>query len=144
MSKQDHITPTGVDDAEGAERVFNEFFTQYQPVFKNVEIYLGKIIKEAPEYADAYRPWQNAIHHLSDGIALTIQNHQLPEDEEFAEALRMFSFDGAINFLEDISSNCRLNLERDWSQHFHDHLNALLLAFSILRKTPQRVSVTIK
>ena len=144
MSEQDFISPPGENNEESAQRVFQDFFAQYQPVFSNVEVYLGQIIKEAPEYADAYRPWQTAIHRLSDGIAVTIESHQLPEDEEFMESLRMFSFDGAVNFLEDISSNCLLDLERNWAQHFHSHLNALLLAFNILHALPKPVPVPTK
>ena len=105
MTQSELISPPGENDAEDAQRVFSEFYSQYQPVFSKVEVYLGQIIREAPEYANAYRPWHNALHNLTAGISSITRDHKLPEDEEFIEAMRMFGFSGAIHFLEDMSDN---------------------------------------
>ncbi len=129
---------------EGAQRVFEDFFVQYRPVFASVETYLGTIIRDTPEYADAYRPWKSALHSLSEGLALAVEQHKLPEDEEFMEALKMFSFNGATHFLEDISENCRMTLGRNWGEEFHTHIQMLALAFTILHQQPKPVPVKAK
>lgn len=129
---------------EGAQRVFEDFLVQYRPVFASVETYLGTIIRDTPEYAEAYRPWKSALHSLSAGLELAVEQHQLPEDEEFMEALKMFSFDASTRFLEDISENCRMSLGRRWGEEFHAHIEMLALAFTILHQQPKPAPVKIK
>jgi len=137
MGAAEIIPPTGDDDRKGAERVFQEFFAEYQVVFTKVEVYLGNVIKEVPAYSNAYKPWQKSLRELSRGIYLINKNIPLPNSKSFLEALQMFSFEGAINFLQDICINCHLELGRNWGERFRKHIDMLLFAFSILQRQQQ-------
>lgn len=138
------IHPSGDADVEGARRLFQDFFSEYQPVFTKVEVYLGQLIREAPEYAEGYQPWRKSLHDLSRGVFLTVKNIPLPNAEAFMEALKMFTFEGAIHFLEDICANCRMKLEREWAQQFRKHVDMLLFAFAILHRQMQPALVPVR
>lgn len=135
------IPPTGEDDREGAQRVFEEFLTLYQPTLVRTEYYLEQIMEELePEYAEAYRPWHQALHNLFRGVYLISKKIPLSDPEGFMESLRMFSFDSAIRFLYDLCISCRLALQRDWIENFHKHINMLLFSATILNRQQQVLS----
>ena len=120
---------------EGAQRVFEDFFNLYQPAFISIEHYLEDAMDHmAPIYANAYRPWYKGLHDLLRGVTLMAKKIPLPDPEEFSDALCMFSFDGAIQFLSDLCISCRLVLQNDWAQRFHEHINLLLFSLSILER----------
>lgn len=132
------IPPAGEDDTEGAQRVFEEFLTLYQPVLMRVEYYLEEVIEHAGvTYAEAYKPWQSALHDLFKGVYLTAKAVPLPDTEKFIDALRTFSFDSAIRFLSDICTSCRLKLPQDWVTKFREHINLLLFSLAILTRAQQ-------
>src|SRR5690606_4351267 len=107
MDKELHILPPEApDDSAGAERVLLEFSRLYQPVFIGAVNHLDIVItRMTPEYSDAYRPWRNALHDISRGLHLMGKKIPLSDMERFMEALLMFTFEGAIQFLHDI---CRI------------------------------------
>lgn len=127
--------PADAEDAEGAQRVFREFLTFYQPSLVSVEYYLERVIEEVdPVYADAYRPWYQALHDLFSGASLIAKNNPLPDPDGFLDALRTFRFDSAACFLSDLCVDC----QQDWAQHFREHIDMLLLSFSILNRKSMR------
>jgi hypothetical protein len=128
------IPPTGEDDAEGARRVFEEFFSLYHPTLLRVEYYLEEVIDAAGGYAQAYAPWQAALHNLVKGVYLTAKRIPLPDTQALTEALKIFTFESAILFLRDLCANCRIALTQDWPQRFREHINTLLFALAILQR----------
>lgn len=129
------LPPTGEDDTEGAFRVFEGFLVIYQPALVGVEHYLHQAMHDMePTFAEAYRPWQNALHDLFTGIYLTAKKIPLPDPEKFMEALRLFSFDSAIRFLHDICISCKMKMQANWSERFREHIDMLLFAANILER----------
>jgi hypothetical protein len=132
------LPPQGEEDTEGAHRVFEEFLTIYEPTLVKIEYYLEEVIEQVgPTYAEAYRPWHKALNDLFHGVYLTSRDRPLPDSESFIDALKMFSFDSAIRFLKDIGVSCRVHMQRDWSEQFHEHINLLLFSASILQQKEQ-------
>lgn len=132
------IPPAGEDDAEGAQRVFEEFLTLYQPTLIRIEYYLEEVIEQAGvTYAEAYRPWHSAMHDLFKGVYLTAKKVPLPDTDKFIDALRTFSFESAIQFLCDICINCKLQIAKDWVERFREHINLLLFSLSIINRVQQ-------
>jgi hypothetical protein len=125
--------PKSEEDTEGARRVFEEFLILYEPTLVRIEDYLEQVIEQAgPTYATAYRPWHKALRELLRGVYLTARNIPLPDPEAFIDAVKMFYFDSAIQFLRDICVNCRVVLQRDWMERFREHINFLLFSAAIL------------
>ncbi len=137
MEEFNHITPpSGEDDIEGARRVFDEFLTLYQPVLIRVEHQLEKVIGDLdPAFAEAYRPWQVALHDLLRGAYLVAKKIPLPDLDGFMEALSMFSFESAIQFLRDICDSCRMVIEYDWVRRFREHVDMMLFSLAILNRS---------
>ena len=55
--------PRGANDTQGARRVFEDFLDIYQPTLVRVENYLEDTVRKIdPAFAEAYRPWQQALH----------------------------------------------------------------------------------
>ena len=129
------IPPRGEEDTEGAQRVFEQFLKLYQSTFIRVEYYLEDIIEHAgPAYAEAYQPWHDAIHSLFKGVYLQAKRIPIPDSEKFIDALKTFSFDGAIKFLQDLCINCKLKVNREWVARFREHIKLLLFSLSILQR----------
>lgn len=129
------LPPANEGDSEGAQRVFEEFLTLYQPALVRMEYYLEQVMEQAePAFAEAYRPWHKALRDLYRGVYLLARRMPLPDSEAFVEALRMFSFGSSVRFLRDICLNCRLSIERDWAEHFRAHIDMLLFSLSILTR----------
>lgn len=128
------IAPIGADDTEGAKRVFEAFLTEYQPVFTQIERHLDKIMEAVPIYAEAYLPWHKALREVSRGIYLTTKNIGLPNPKAFLDALTMFSFEGSVNFLQDLCISCKIEIQRNWAERFRKHVEMLLTALAILNR----------
>jgi len=139
MGDHQMITPPAHgDDTEGAKRVFEQFFILYQPALTRVEHYLEHVIDQMePAYAEAYRPWHKALRDLSQCFYLAARKIPLPDPESFMDALRMFSFDSAVEFLKDLCISCQLVLDKDWAQHFREHIDMLLFSLTILNRKQQ-------
>lgn len=125
--------PTDGGDREGAQRVFEEFLTLYQPTFILVEYHLEDVIESAgPAYAQAYKPWYDALHTLFKGVYLTAKKIPLPDTEKFIDALHTFSFEGTLQFLSDLCISCKLKVTQEWLNRFREHIKLLLFSLSIL------------
>jgi hypothetical protein len=136
MEEASVIMPLGTEDRQGAERAFKDFFALYQPTLVRVEQHLKRIVDTAPPiYAETYRPWLLSLRDLIRGVYLTTRNISVPNPEAFAEALKMFSFKNAIEFLEDLCAECRLALSHNWSERFREHINTLLFSAAILNRS---------
>ena len=127
------LPPLEVEDKESAQRVFEEFLVQYHPLLRDVEHYLEELMqKTSLTYAEAYKPWHKALHEMIRGVFLTVKNIPLPDVQGFLESLRLFCFDGAIQFLQDLCISCQMQLARNWAQNFKRHIDRLLFAAAIL------------
>jgi len=121
-----------------SHRVFESFIVAYQPILKTAEDYLEDIVERtAPAYAEAYKPWKDALHELLRGAYLISRKIPLPNKDRFVEALQMFSFDSTIKFLCDICKLCGIKLAKDWEEDFHEYINQLLFALASLNRQPQ-------
>lgn len=137
MADSTHSPLTRPEDGESAQRFFEEFFTKYQPVFTRAEVYLGNLIKEAPDFAEAYRPWQNALRDLSRGVYFINRKIPMTNAKGFLEALKMFSLESVIHFLRDICLSCHMQLERDWAEKFREHMDMLFFSYLLLQRNKQ-------
>lgn len=132
------MPPADEDDTDGAQRVFENFLHLYQPALIRIEYYLEEIIEKAgPAYASAYQPWHDAIHNLFKGVYLTAKKIPLPNNSKFIEALKMLSFDSALQFLSDLCAICKIPMPQDWTVKFREHINLLLFSLSILNRASQ-------
>lgn len=122
------------DSKNDAPRLaFSNFLVSYQPILKSAEDYLESMIeKTAPTYAEAYKPWKDALHELLEGAILISQKISLPDQDEFMNALKMFSFDSTIHFLRDICRICDIELKIDWEINFREHIDRLLFIISAI------------
>jgi hypothetical protein len=126
-------TPKDESDSEVARRVFEEFTLLYRPTLERVGQYLEDMMEtKAPAYAEAYAPWHSALKTLVRGTYLVSRKVPLPNPEAFIEAVRMFSFEGTIQFLRDVCLSCQLKLVRNWEDKFREHINLLLTSLAIL------------
>src|SRR4051812_27961036 len=134
MEETPRITPpSGENDTDGAFSVFEGFLVIYQPAFLQVEHYLEKAMQEmAPVYAEAYRLWYKAAHDLIFGVLLMTNHRPLPDPESFMEAVRLYSFDSAIRFLQDICITSNFDTEADWSERFRENIDTLFSSAMIL------------
>jgi|GEM_PF-1901741 len=133
------IPPSGNNDQEGAQRVFEEFFLLYHPTLTRLESKLYDIVEETePTYAEAYKPWQKALHELVRGVYLCAKRISLPDINGFKDALRMFSFEGAVQFLNDLTMRCKMSFHPDWTELFREHIKLLLFSLSILIQNKQQ------
>ena len=132
------IPPTGENDTEGARRIFSEFVTLYQPVLLQIDTQLEKTINTLdPLYAEAYRPWQQALRQLIKCSHMIARKIPLPSTDNFLEALSMFSFEGAIAFLRDIGTSCKLLINDDWVKRFRQYIHLMLFSLTILHQKQQ-------
>lgn len=130
--------PCGEDDTEGAQRVFEDFLTLYQPTLIRLEYHLEDIVDHAGTmYAEAYMPWRDALHELFKGVYLTAKKVPLPNKEKFIDALRTFSFNSALQFLIDMCASCKMRLPENWAETFREHINLLLFSIAILSREPR-------
>lgn len=126
-------SPQGEDDKQGAKHVFDEFFVIYQPVLMDVESYLKNTMEKMDsEYASAYKPWFDALENLLQGVFLTVKKIPLPDTDSFIDAIKLFTFDSAIQFLYDLCLSARIKLSNCWAEQFQKHIHMLLFSAAIL------------
>jgi hypothetical protein len=129
------IAPKSEADSAGAERVLKDFARLYQPTILQAATHLSIFTeKMEPAYAAAYSPWQTALMDLAHGLQLMVRKIAIKDIERFMDALHMFSFEGAIQFLYDLCKSCKIQLHRDWQQQFRQHVDMLLFSLSILNR----------
>ena len=127
--------PKNESDTAGAERVLKDFIGLYQPSLIQAEQHLSKLLASVePAYAVAYKPWQSALTDIIEGLQLMARRITLKDAQRFMDALLMFTFEGAIQFLQDLCKGSKLELEKDWAQKFKEHIDMLLFSIAILNK----------
>jgi len=134
------LAETSLEDSktDAPHLAFTNFLVSYQPVLESAEEYLVSMIeKTAPTYAEAYKPWKDALHELLEGAYLISHKIELPDKDEFMNALKMFSFDSTIKFLRDICKICDIELKIDWEINFREHIDKLLFAIANLFREQQ-------
>lgn len=110
----------------------------YESVVHVLDSHLQDMVDHLqPPFADAYKPWQEALKDLFDGVQSLARGQPLPHPDMFREALNMFSFDGALQFLSDLCLCLRLTAQGEWLKRFRDDINILLFSAAILSANPR-------
>ncbi len=124
--------PEGVADSEEARRAAETFVVVYQVTLIQVEEYLEDIIAEAgPNYSKGYIPWLNSVRELARGTLLLSKKAPLQHKEAFIDALRLFSFSGASQFIADICNSREIEKDRHWQEDFQDQIGTLCKAIKV-------------
>jgi hypothetical protein len=133
QADHDILPPSGTDDMLGAQRVCKEFLWHYEPVVDTLDKHLQEMIDHMQSpFADAYKPWHQGLKDLFDGIHSLARDMPLPDPERFREALNMFSFEGALQFLNDLCLCLKLGMPAEWLRQFRQDINTLLFSATIL------------
>lgn len=115
------------------------FLNEHHNMLSTVEGYLKDMIdKTEPNFANAYKPWLKGLHELCVGVYLCSKNIPLPNPQQFLESLKMFTFDGALQFLSDICESCKIKLKTDWQKRFQQDIDRVLFAASNLNRQQGR------
>ncbi len=131
-----HIAGNSADEALQAKRMAESFVEVYQVTLIRIEQHLDNVIDHAGEqYAEGYKPWQKAVHDLVHGTFLLSKEEVKPDKESLSDALRIFSFESSVNFLDDICRTVGIRTEREWHEKFRAHVHLLLSSLDI---TPKR------
>ena len=129
------IAGNSAEAALQAKRMAESFVEVYQVTLIRIEQHLDDVIEGAGEnYAEGYKPWQKAVHDLVNGTFLLSKEQVKPDKEKLSEALRIFSFESSVNFLEDICRTTGITTERGWHEKFRAHVHMLLSALDIMPK----------
>ena len=130
-----HTMVEGSANADQARRMAETFVEVYQVTLIRIEQHLDSVIEEAGEhYADGYKPWQKAIHDLVHGTFLLSKEEVRPDKELLGDALRIFSFESSVNFLNDMCGSIGIRTERGWHEKFRAHVHMLISALDIAPK----------
>ena len=126
------VTVLEVNKMDTSHRTFEQFLIAYQPVLKIAEDYLEEVIEKTyPAYAEAYKPWEDALHELLIGVNSIARKIPLPDKNSFIDILEMFSLDSTIKFLLDIYKLCHVKLRSGWDIEFRENINKLLGAMRL-------------
>ena len=132
---------TGETGTEAIRGTFQDFLERYQSILSSAEGYLCDIVDtKAPQYGEAYRPWQDALHTLLRGAYLISKKNPLPDTELFLESLYIFSMGSGAQFLRDVCLCGGTQLPRDWIDKFREYINWLLFAFAMLSHPKQEAA----
>jgi len=112
-----------------------EFINEYHPVLSTLETYLQNMIdKTEPTFAQAYKPRLKGLKDLCVGVYLMSKGIALQNPQSLLDALKMFTFESALQFLSDLSVNCKLALKADWVKKFRQDIDTMLFAAAILNR----------
>jgi hypothetical protein len=135
MEDDTRIAGNSGHNAYEAKRVAETFVEVFQVTLIRIEQHLDDVIEEAGEqYAEGYKPWQKAVHDLVHGTFLLSKEVVKPDRESLSDALRVFSFESSVNFLDDICISIGIRTERGWHEKFRDHVHMLITALDIMPK----------
>ena len=135
----DEITPIEFagsgNNAESAKRAAETFVEVYQVTLIRIEEHLDTVIEDAgAEYADGYKPWQEAVHNLVHGTFLLSKETAKPDEELLSDALRVFSFESSTEFLHDLCTILGIKTEDNWQEKFRGHVHNLLSSLDVIPK----------
>lgn len=135
MEQSDSQPSNEALEAAKAKQIAETFVEVYQVTLVRIEQHLDEVIEEAgEEYADGYKPWQEALHNLVHGTFLLAREEAKPDTEQLSDALRVFSFEGSVRFLGDLCSSVGINTERGWQERFREHIHGLMTEMNIMPK----------
>lgn len=111
------------------ERALETFVEVYQVTLFRVEQYLEEVVEEAgPEFAAGYTPWLRSIRDLTRGAFLASNHVPLKNQEPFLDALRVFSFSSATQFLQDVCSTIGIKHDHTWAEKFKEQIRLMTVA----------------
>jgi len=126
---------------QSAKRMAETFVEVYQVTLIRIEQHLDDVIEEAGEqYAAGYKPWQQAVHDLVHGTFLLSKEVVKPDKEALGDALRVFSFESSVQFLDDMASSIGIRTERGWHEKFRAHVHMMISALDIMPKKRPLIS----
>lgn len=135
MDDVHYIAGNSEEEALQARRIAESFVEVYQVTLIHIEQHLDHIIEEAgATYAEGYKPWQKALHDLVHGTFLLSKEDVKPDKESLSDALRVFSFESSVHFLDDICNSIGIRTEYEWHEKFRTHVHKLLSALDIMPK----------
>lgn len=140
MEQDTHTHPqVSEEDQESAQRALETFVTVYQVTLIRVEQYLEEIIIEVgPELSGGYKPWLHSVRDLTRGAFLLSNQTPLKQKDRFLDALRVFSFGSAVQFLNDICSTIGMNNDRKWPENFKEHIHRMMIATQKMQLNPEQ------
>lgn len=128
-------------DAHNAKRMAETFVEVYQVTLIRIEQHLDDVIEEAGEqYAAGYKPWQQAIHDLVHGTFLLSKEVAKPDKDALSDALRVFSFESSVKFLDDMANVVGVKTTPGWHEKFRAHVHVLMSALDIMPKKRPLIS----
>lgn len=128
-------------DAHNAKRMAETFVEVYQVTLIRIEQHLDDVIEEAgDQYAAGYKPWQQAIHDLVHGTFLLSKEVAKPDKDALSDALRVFSFESSVKFLDDMANAIGIRTTPGWHEKFRSHVHVLMSALDIMPKRRPLIS----
>jgi len=123
------------NDAQNAKRMAETFVEVYQVTLIRIEQHLDDVIEEAGEqYAAGYKPWQQAVHDLVHGTFLLSKETAKPDKDALSDALRVFSFESSVKFLDDVANSIGIKTTPGWHEKFRAHVHVRMSAMDIMPK----------
>lgn len=116
-----------------ALEVFQNFRNDYEGTFVRVEYYLKEVVENVPPYlASAYQSWYKAAHDLIRGVYCVTKEIPIAHAESLKDAIHLFTYDSAIQFLRDICISCGMRVNDDWCKALKENMHQLKTAFEML------------
>jgi hypothetical protein len=142
MEETDLNTDLSINgDPHDAKRMAETFVEVYQVTLIRIEQHLDDVIEEAgAQYAEGYKPWQQAVHDLVHGTFLLSKENVKPDKDTLSDALRVFSFESSVKFLDDLATSIGIRTERGWHERFRQHIHVLMSAMDIMPKKRPLIS----
>lgn len=129
------VPPFAHNDKASARNACTAFINEYHGLLSDVEAYLKNLIETTePKFAQAYKPWLNSLHDMCVGVYLLAKGIPLKRPQSLIDALKMFTFESSLKFLEDACSICKIPLKKDWLQKFRQDINTVLFAVAVLNR----------
>jgi hypothetical protein len=130
MEKVSHTNNSAVaSDALAAQQAAETFVEVYEVTLVSVEQYLEELVIEVgPDMSGGYKPWLHSVRNLTRGAFLLSKQAPITQMEKFQDALRVFSFNGAVQFLNDVCNTVGIQTNRTWAEEFKQHVMQLSVA----------------
>ncbi len=124
-------------DKQAIKQACKNFIEEYQPILTQVETHLKQLMENTePHYAQAYKPWLKGVRDLCMGVFLMSKSIPVPDPAALLDALKMFSFEGALQLLNDVCIICKIAIKSDWINKFRKDIDIMLFAAANLNTAP--------
>lgn len=118
-----------------AKTVCIEFLNEHHSMLKTVESYLSDLVKKTEDtYSKAYEPWLKGIQDMCVGIFIVAKGMPLTQPSRLVEALKMFTFESALNFIDDMCKCCQLALKPERLKKFRQDIDRILFNIAHLQQ----------